>query len=169
MNEPQIIDKPEMTFVGFEGLFRHALSPDADNFKIIPPLWDKFIKAEAIPGRIENGCSWGVIYADPPDERSHPDELHYIAAATVSSATELPDGIAWHLPASKFACFRLRGPISRIGEHCRYIYREWLPTSPWEHSIFADIERYDEKFCADSEESEMEYWISIKPKSDAQD
>jgi AraC family transcriptional regulator len=68
------------------------------------------------------------------------------------------------IPAGTFAVLVHRGPITRIAETCRYIYREWLPASAYEHAGVADVELYDDRFCADSDSSEMEYWISIRPK-----
>jgi AraC family transcriptional regulator len=67
------------------------------------------------------------------------------------------------LPGGLFAVFVHRGPIHRIAETVGAIYREWLPGSGYEHAGVADVEVYDERFSCDSEDSEMEYWISIRP------
>lgn len=167
MIEPQIVDSPALTFIGYDAVFRHALSEETNNFEIIPPLWHRFGgKGDAIPNRIEPDCTWGVIVEDPPTQRSHSDELRYLAGAKVSSETEVPEGmVVRQLPASKYARFTLNGPINRIGKHCEVMYRQWLPASVWEHAGVADLERYDERFCAESEDSVIEYWISIRPKS----
>lgn len=167
MIEPQIIDSPAISFIGMECLFRHALSEETNDMAVIPQLWGRFgSKRETVPNQTEPSAAWGIITADPEEERSHADELRYLAAAQVSFDSEVPEGmIVRAFPAAKYACFTLRGPISRIGEHCQMMYREWLPQSPWEHAGIADLERYDERFCAESEDSEIDYWISIKPKS----
>jgi predicted transcriptional regulator YdeE len=58
-----------------------------------------------------------------------------------------------------------RGPIQNIPATMYDVYRVWLPASPYEHSGIADVEVYDHRFCPDGDESEMDYWISIAPKS----
>ena len=45
------------------------------------------------------------------------------------------------------------------------IYREWLPDSGYRGNGLGDIERYDERWVADSEDSVFEYWCGIKPKA----
>ena len=73
--------------------------------------------------------------------------------------------VAWTVPAATFAVFEHRGPIRNLATTCREIYRHWLPASAYEHSGIADVERYDERFCPDGEDSVMEYWVSVKLKT----
>jgi len=99
-------------------------------------------------------------------ERSHPDELLYLAGVAVSSTDKIPEGmIARTVPAGTFAVFIHHGPIRTIGETMHEIYRVWLPQSAYRHAQIADVELYDHRFCMDSDESEMEYWISVAPKT----
>ena len=164
MLTPEIVTKPACTIAGCEGAFIHALSPDANNLEVIGGLWQSLgPRYEEIPHRVGQG-SVGLIYGRCESERSHPDELQYIAGVFVSSDDGLPKGISsHHIPEQLFAVFLHRGPIQGIGETVGQIYREWLPQSGYQHSGLADIEIYDERFCADSEDSESEYWISIQP------
>ena len=142
-----------------------SLSPECNTQQVLGQLWSEFPgRAGSVPHR-SGETMYGIIYGLPEVQRSHPHELQYIAAVQVSQAAGVPEGmVAWTVPAGKFAVFLHRGPIQRIAETCRYIYREWLPASTYEHSEVADVELYDDRFCADSESSEMEYWISIRPK-----
>ena len=169
MLEPQIVQKPALIVVGLEASFIHALSPQTNNFKVIPPLWDKFThRAGEVSNRLGKAM-YGIIYGRPETERSHPHELQYIAAVAVSRADKIPEGmVSWTIPAGTFAVFLHRGPIQNIGDTCYEIYRVWLPQSPWQHSEIADVEVYDERFDCESEKSEMEYWISVTPKSSGQ-
>ena len=155
-----------MTFVGLEASFLHALSPETTNYKVIPPLWQQFSqRAREVQSRVGQAM-YGIIYGRPESERAHPHELQYIAAVAVSSVTNLPAGMTSRtVPAGKFAQFTHRGPIHRIGETCREIYRVWLPQSNWQHAGIADIEVYDHRFCPDGEDSEVDYWISVVPKA----
>lgn len=166
MLQPSIVDKPELKVVGLEASFIHGLSPNATNFKVIPPLWDKFLpRSNQVPHRIGKEML-GVIYERPEAERSLPDELQYMATVPVSSIGQVPDGMSSRtIPAGTFAVFIHRGPIQNIADTCREIYRVWLPQSGYEHAGIADIEVYDHRFCPDGDDSEMEYWISVRSKS----
>lgn len=165
MLTPQIVEKPALTVVGLEAAFIHALSPQSTGATVIPPLWDKVgHRASEVPCRIGQAM-YGIIYSKPEAERSHPDELQYIAAVAVSSPAAPPEGMVCHtVPAGTFAVFLHRGPITNIAETCREIYRGWLPQSTWQHAGIADVELYDHRFNCEGEASEMEYWVSVKPK-----
>jgi AraC family transcriptional regulator len=166
MLQPLIVEKPELRVVGLEAPFIHALSPETTSFKIIGPLWDRFIQqADRIPHRIGHEM-YGIIYGRPESERSHPHELQYIAAVPVSSTADVPDGmVSYTVPAATFAVFTHRGPIQAIGDTCSEIYRVWLPQSDYQQAEVADVELYDHRFCCDSDESEMEYWLPVIPKA----
>jgi AraC family transcriptional regulator len=149
-----------------EATFIHALSSEANNSQVIGRLWDSFIqRAGEVPHRSDNAM-YGVIYERPREERSHPDELQYIAAVAVSSNSDIPSGmVSRSVPPGTFAIFVHRRPITKIAETCRHIYRDWLPQSAWQYAGIADIELYDQRFNCESEESQMEYWVSVKPRS----
>lgn len=169
MQSPQIVEKPPLTVIGLRASFIHALSPDTNNLQVIGPLWERFLHRQSeVPNRIGR-ATFGIIYARPEAERRHVHELAYIAAAAVSSDGEVPPGmVAYVVPAGRFAVFVHRGPIAKIAETCREIYRQWLPQSDWEHAGMADVELYDERFDCASDRSEMEYWIPLHPKRRAE-
>ena len=164
MTQPAIVEKAALTVVGLETPFIHALSPETTNYKI-GPLWDDLVhRAKEVKGRVGHAM-YGIIYSRPESERSHPHELQYIAAVAVSSIADIPAGMTSRtIPAGTFAVFLHRGPITKIADTCREIYRVWLPKSTWEHADIADVELYDERFDCESETSEMEYWISVRAK-----
>jgi AraC family transcriptional regulator len=166
MLAPQIVEKPALTVVGLETPFIHALSPDTNNFNVIGPLWERFLhRAKEIPNRTGDAM-YGIIYGLPENRRSHPHELQYITAVSVSSTEKIPQNMIAHtVPAGKFAVFLHRGLIAKIGDTCREIYRFWLPQSPWQHAGTADVELYDRRFNPTSADSEMEYWIPLESKS----
>ena len=145
--------------------FISGLSPDANNFKVIGPLWQRFMAvASRIPNRVGHDM-FGVMYWRPEAQRGHPHELQYIARAPVSSTSNVPDGmIAYTVPECTFAVFTHRGRIEKLGETLEQAYRDWLPNSNYRHAGIADVELYDDRFCHGGPDSEMEYWISVKPK-----
>jgi len=165
MQQPIIANKPELTVVGLQRSFIHALSPGATNMEIIGALWGEFLQRAGSAADRAGHAMYGVIFERPRVERSHPDELEYIAGVAVNSTADVPTGmVARTIPAAPFAVFVHRGPIKTIGTTVREIYRDWLPASPYEHSHLADIELYDERFCPDAGDSVMEYWISVRPR-----
>ncbi|MBC8117872.1 MAG: AraC family transcriptional regulator [Candidatus Saccharimonas sp.] len=166
MQQPRIVEKPELKVIGYEAAFLHCLSPEATNFQVIGPLWDKLIRQAAhIPNKIGDEM-FGIIYGRPETERTHPHELQYIAAVPVSSTAEVSEGmVSWTVSAGTFAVFTHRGPIRNIGETVSEIYRGWLPQSAYQNTEIADVELYDHRFCPDGADSEMEYWISVTPKA----
>lgn len=158
-----------MRFIGIEAAFIHIRSPDANSGEVIGPLWNDFLgRMEAIEQRLREDALFGVIYGKPEAERSHKHELQYIACALVSEDAPIPEGMVEHrVPAAQYACFTHRGPITEIKESCDAVYDGWLPGSGYKHAEVADIELYDERFqMEDCDNSEMEYWISIRRKSD---
>ncbi len=165
---PVIVDKPEMRIVGLEATFISALSPDATNFAVIGPLWQRFMSmAGGVANRIGDAM-YGIIYGRPENERAHPHEMQYLAGVAVSSTAELPEGMVTRtIPAGTFAVFTHRGPIKTIGDTVAEIYRVWLPQSQYQHAGIADVELYDRRFRMSDEDSEMEYWISVKRLGDA--
>ncbi len=166
MPQPLIVEKAELKVVGCEAAFKHCLSPEATNLQVIGALWDTFIgRADRIPNRIGDAM-FGVIHTRPETERTHPHELQYVAAVSVSSTAEVPAGmVSWTVPAGTFAVFTHRGPIGTIGDTVSMIYREWLPQSAYQHAGTADVELYDHRFCCDGADSEMEIWIPVTPKA----
>ena len=165
MPQPLIVEKAELKVIGCEAAFLHALSPEATNLQVIGPLWDKLIgRADRIPSRI-GGEMFGIIHGRPETERTHPDEMQYIAAVQVGSTGEVPGGmVSWTVPAGTFAVWTHRGPIGTIGETVSSISREWLPQSAYQHAGTADVELYDHRFCCDGADSEMEIWIPVTPQ-----
>ena len=162
--EPEIVQKEAFTLVGLEASFIGALSPDADNFEVIPALWHRFInRIEEIRNRSDDAC-YGLIITRPESERSHPDELLYVAGAAVSDVSSLPEDMVSHeVPASTFAVFTHRGPIANLTETMRYAMEEWLPNSGYSWNLL-EVELYDRRFSVESpQDSEMETWLGIVP------
>lgn len=166
MHYPPILKKPALTVVGLEAPFIHALSPAANNLQVIGALWDTFTHRIREVGHRVGHAMFGVLYDRPIEARTHPDELLYLAGVAVSNAEQVPEGmIARTIPAGTFAVFIHRGPINKIAETAASIYRTWLPQSGYQHARTADVEMYDDRFCVDGEDSEMEYWIPVAPKA----
>ena len=165
MIEPEIVQKGALTIVGMEASFISALSPDANNFELVPALWYRFInRLDEVESRTDEAC-YGLIITRPERERSHPDELLYVAGAAVRGVASIAEGMVRHeVPASMFAVITHLGPIADLVETIRCAMEEWLPRSGYRWNVL-EVERYDHRFSIESPEaSEMEIWIGIVPE-----
>lgn len=167
MNEPEIVQKDAFTLVGVEAPFIGALSPDANNFDVIPPLWDRFVNRIGEVGNRSDEAAYGLVITRPEQERSHPDELLYVAGVAVCAVASLPDGMVAHeVPSSTFAVFTHRGPIADLTDTVREAVECWLPRSGYRWNLI-EVERYDQRFSIESpQESEMETWMGVVPADD---
>jgi len=164
VNEPEIVQRDAFTLVGVEAPFIGALSPDANNFDVIPGLWHRF--ANRI-GEVENrsdDANYGLVLTPPVGERSHPDELLYLAGTVVREVSSVPEGmVSRDVPATTYAVFTHRGPIGNLPETIRFAMDVWLPRSGYRFNMI-EVECYDHRFSIESpQESEMETWLGIVP------
>ena len=165
IDPPTIEETGGMTLVGLHTPFIHALSKDANAMQTIGPLWERLLQRRAEISAAPDAAMYGVITGPPESERTHPDELHYLAGIEVVPRVGVPEGMAIRrVPLATYARFRHRGPIDRLPQTLGQIFGEWLKTSAWRHSGQADVEVYDERFDPAGEDSVMEYWISIEPR-----
>ena len=165
MIEPEIVQKEAFTVVGMETSFIGALSPDANNFELVPALWHRFInRLDEVESRTDEAC-YGLIITRPERERSHPDELLYVAGTAVRGVASLPEGMVRHeVPASTFAVITHHGPIADLPETIHCAMEESLLGSGYRWNLL-EVEWYDHRFSIESpEESEMEIWIGVVPE-----
>lgn len=156
---PKIESKGPMHFVGISDIFICVHSPDASNFVIIPALWARFDEVVELVSDPVDRLNYGVIYSH--DERSRPDELRYIAALRVSSASNAPPGLVhYSSPESSFVVIEHKGPIANIGQTLRD-FDDWLNSAPYTRTAGAEIEVYPGGYDASGEESVMETWIPV--------
>jgi AraC family transcriptional regulator len=161
---PRIEEKTSFPIVGLHTRFIHALSPDTTAMEKLGPLWRSLLdRVREIPDQA-GGPLVAFIYGEEESRRSHPHELHYVAGAPVRSVADLPEGmVSREVPGGLYAVFTHRGKLDALFATIEAIYREWLPASAYEHAGRADVETYGDRFDPDSDDSEMEYWISIRP------
>ena len=159
--EPYAVeDKEGLILVGFQGRIVTGLSPASNAPEVVPRLW------EALFGRLDEltqrkgDALYGWVRSDPEDETK--EVLRYVAAARVSADASVPEGMTRvEVPAGTFAVFTFRGPMRGFLPYLRRIYGEWLPASGLTLAPGADVECYDERFRADRDDSEMEYWVPV--------
>lgn len=161
--DPQIITLPALTLIGLETRFIGAMSPDANNLSLIPPLFDKFgSSCDKLPSALD-GFTYGACNCLPENQRTREDELVYLVSKNVAPNTPVPNEMkAWQVPALTYAHFTHRGPISKINETIYYAYGGWLPRSKFERVDAPELERYDNRFGDGGEECELDYLIPVK-------
>lgn len=161
--QPTFKTLPEKKVIGMGAKFISITSPDKNNMIVIPQLWDVYIKRRnEIKGAVTE-FDLGVISAIiPPETKSHPAEMSYIACTEVTNFDNLPDGmISRTIPAGNYAVFTHHGRISKFGDTMNYIFETWLPTSGKQIRKAPELEMYDHRFNPNADDSEMEICIPI--------
>lgn len=163
--EPTILKLTPLTLVGFEGRFISAMSPDANNQAIIPPLWHQLFARKAELPPAQDAFSYGACRGLPEGKRRRDDELVYLAGLSVAPDTKVPTGMArWQVPAQTFALFIHRGPITQLSETIAHVHRVWLPSSRYQRAAGPELERYDARFGDGGKDSEIDYLVPVCPK-----
>jgi AraC family transcriptional regulator len=160
-----LIELPALTLIGFEARFISALSPDANNFKVIPPLWENLWKRVTDVTQRLDQSSYGACRCLSPEERSRDDELICLAGFPVSPGAPIPSGMTrWTVPALTYAKFTHRGPIARLPETINAAHAAWLPRSGYTYADGPELEHYDERFGEGGEGSELDFLLPVRPK-----
>jgi AraC family transcriptional regulator len=161
--QPKFIDLPEKKLVGLGAKFISILSPDKNNDQALPALWQNFIKqSDSIPHKTQ--VFFGLVEMLPKEEKSHKDELFYIAAAEVTSFDSAPSQMLKRtIPPGRYACFTHKGKLDTLEQTMKFIYTVWLPNSKLKRRNAPDLEFYDHRFNHDSDQSEFDILLPIMP------
>jgi AraC family transcriptional regulator len=161
--QPTFVDLPEMKMVGFGTRFISILSPAKNNSATIPPLWHQFMgEIDRISNRVGR-ASWGLVEMLPNDaNKSHPDEMFYIAAAEVADLSSVPEGMLRRIvPAGRYALFTHVGSLDGLARTMIQIYSQWLPKSGVQLRNAPHLERYDSRFDPRSDKSEFDILLPV--------
>jgi AraC family transcriptional regulator len=162
--KPVIKQIEPLHIAGLGGRFISAVSPDANNFSVIPKLWNDYMKRR---GTIENRVSpteYGVVIClGEKDHKSHPDEMLYIAGTAVTGAKHIPEGMVHaRVPAGEYAVFTHKGPVENITHTVNFIYASWLPKSGRKLRNAPHLEVYDQRFKLGQPDSELEVCVPLE-------
>ncbi len=161
--EPAFKRLAEKKVVGVKGTFISVLSPEKNNFVVIPALWQKYMPRKA---EIKNGIApidFGVCYEVPANERTRPDECYYMACKEVTSLDNIPEGMTgFIIPEGDYAVFTHIGALEKFEYTLNYIYGSWLPKSGKKLRHAPDLELYDQRFKLNSDDSEIDIYIPIE-------
>lgn len=126
----------------------------------IPAQWQRF---NPHFGHIPDGVgqsAYGVCTTAPEDRQG----FDYTAGVAVRTLDELPEGFAGlRLPARRYAVFKHKDHISKIGSTCAAIYSEWQPKTDKKvaEGPLMMIEHYDESFDPETGEGGVEIWVPL--------
>lgn len=157
--EPNMVQRGEEIVVGMAGSFSE------EPFNKISKLWDQFnVHAGEIPHQ-KPGYSLGVCMKSHPDcPLQAGDSFVYMAARPVEDVNDnIPAGmIVQKIPASRYAVFTHKGPLTDLPKTIRYIWGTWVPRNSELHKKDApDFELYDERFDPDTLTGEFDIYIPI--------
>jgi AraC family transcriptional regulator len=162
---PRIVENSGMTLAGLSARFISILSPDRNNHVVIPALWARYGKRAGELTTRRAGVDWGLFESLQANDRSHPDELSYTAAAELLSPVEtLPEGFSLkRIPPGRYAVFTHKGKLDGLAKTMTAIHEKWLPKSGRMQRDGPHLERYDhQRFRADSADSELELWVPVR-------
>ncbi|WP_128896148.1 GyrI-like domain-containing protein [Longirhabdus pacifica] len=142
--------KEEFCVIGME------CTLDKNNSRQIPQLWDTFIAREhELSDMVVSESTYGICF---PEE----DSFLYMAGAEVKKdAPALSNMIYKEIPASYYAVYTHRGPVSKIKDTISKIN----DLSEKEHVFLRapEFECYDERFLGpDHPDSEVDLYFPIK-------
>lgn len=157
----RIETKPEMTLIGHQDFFNGHGMENANNFDVIPKLWQRFSKAmQSIT--IQPEVTYGYFALSDQPERG---QLTYIASlCEQEGAYNLPGTVTVVIPSQRYAIVPHHGLLADIGETLDAFWGQWLPESGYKMNGDVNIEVYNSRFRADSEDSYFETWVPVETR-----
>lgn len=154
---------PKFEVVGLGTKFISILSPEKNNHILIPKLWDDyFARQKEIINRAKPYDLGVCMPVSNEMQKSHPDECFYLACTEVKDLAHVPLGMVTRtIPAGEYAVFTHKGLLSKLDHTMNYIYGSWLPKSGRKLREAPDLELYDQRFSANSEQSEFDIYIPL--------
>lgn len=163
--KPTILELPALHLLGLSARFVPPMSPDADNLDVVPGLYRRFCPLIPTLPPMLDPYVYGAARYPADRDRPDPDEREYLASIRVApGTTATPPLTLWKIPASTYACFTHRGPVSALGETINYAFGTWLPRSNYVHADTPNLDRQDERFGDGGPDSEFDFLMPIRPK-----
>nr|WP_276203862.1 GyrI-like domain-containing protein [Fictibacillus enclensis] len=142
-------------------------SEDGRNLKDIPVFWQDYLRdpqmRKAIPNKKHPSVELGICTNFNPDNGT----FSYFICSEVTTAENAPSGLVLkHIPETKFAVFTTPSVpddefSNSIQATWRFVFKEWFPSSGYEHAGGLEIEWYDER-SANPDSMQMDILIPIK-------
>jgi len=155
---PAIVDKEEFQIIGVEDIGKRESRNNGQ-------VWAKF---QTLAPKVTNkDTSHGLGISIGSKELFKKGENRYIAANETTGVEQVPEGmITETIPAQKYAVFTHMGKITNLRETYKYINEDWrFNNTRYKQVPFApSFEWYDQRFDANSDNSELDLYIPIEEK-----
>jgi AraC family transcriptional regulator len=157
------VDEP--TIVEFSGAWVLGLSGEFRPFDpAIPALWQRYLK---LAGELDlelGPRGFGVCISLESNEAGHTERIRYLAGDEIcAEPASVPEPFeTLRIDPGSFAVFTHRGPIAEIHQTVRHIWSVWAPKADHALRGAPDFELYDERFKADSPDSELDIYIPVE-------
>lgn len=128
-------------------------------------LWGAFRpRVREILGRAHEGFVSMRVFEKPLSDAPGPGvRFEQWAAVEVTQSSQVPRGMDLHtLAGGRYAVFRYRGRASDFDRAGAYIYREWLPDSPYELDHREHFEILGPAYRPDDPHATEEVWIPVR-------
>lgn len=133
----------------------------------IPQLWQQLVSCwDEIPQRV-GPADYGLCI------RLRGREYYYMAACAVWDFTGLPEKFSpFIIPSQTYAVFEHQGSVKNICNTIDFAFDQWLPQSGYQHQATQEnalhfFERYGEQFNPQTGEGDIEIWLPLLDRSEA--
>jgi AraC family transcriptional regulator len=157
----KIETKPAMTLVGQMAYFNGHGMENANNFEVLPKLWEHFNSELCATENNVSRC-FGYIYESDDSTKG---QLRYLASYDKTEGPiELSNTIIENVPEQQYAVVPHHGLLQNIGETLDAFYGQWLPESDYKMAGNTNIEVYDGRFKPTEDSSYFETWVPVTRK-----
>lgn len=150
--------KPTLSLRGMVDYFNGHGMEDANNFEVIPPLWERLNSETHAQGT--NIDTWyGLIYDSDKPEKG---QLRYLAGYNQADGeVTLSESETMEVPQTLYAIVPHQGYLKDLGDTLDAFYGQWLPESGYKMASNINIEVYGPRFHPTSKDNYFETWVPV--------
>ncbi|MCZ2721853.1 helix-turn-helix domain-containing protein [Marinomonas sp. 15G1-11] len=145
----------------------HGLSSSKPNFQTsVPKLWKWLENQHSLYQQSQSRLhleenALGVV--NTYDNSDYPQQVLYWAGYQSTHRDPLPFEEILEVPTQEYAVIPIHGNAQAIKEALTWFLCHWLPESNYDGVSGFELEKYEPNYDANNPDSDMEYWIPIRP------
>ena len=148
----------------FKGLVQEMTTIDGANFKEIPKMWDKVMSSDICDIMFSQMDELGVVGLCY-DWKEEDQKFKYMIGVRNESA-EIDNSEVARFDSQTFAAFKSVGKLPKALQNTiSQVFREWFPSSNYEHSGGPELEIYPPGNPQD-DDYVCYFWVPIKQKGE---
>ncbi len=153
--EPKIVELGAFTVVGLRYFGENKNQEVAQ-------LWGEFNgKYNMVNHRKADSPFIGLCIMEPCT--SDKFEFEYVSGLMVDSTADMnPSFVSRDVPASKYAVFTHKGPLTTLMGTYQYIFGDWASKTEYKVDEHLNFEWYDDRFKDNDPTSEFDIYVPIK-------